>query len=735
MEWSSSGDRPGGDVMKAKNYISKLEVAARPGAAIALRVAFTALLFSGWTLGEPTYPPFGPVPEIGAVEAGGPDEPSYTPPAQNEVGPDPTAIPPLGLIPPAPMPNPDDNGPLPRLPSGPGKSITYNPDTGEESQGQLAPETPADASGQGGYYAGSDGGAGLGELGPASFAAKTKITALTSSPWRMNVKVAFRRGSSWYVCSGAMRDARTVQTAGHCVHQGSGGAWNDETWVFPAWDGVGDYSDSGDEYRLQKWGGARGSALGSWTGWTASGNFDYDWGIVELDRAVGFLTGWYGWQYGTNCPTTPYHVAAYPAESCPTAGLHNGRDMYYWNGTIDSCPGNQLRINTTAGCMTALYGGESGSNLYYWDGSDGRFVRGIASTSNRSTVGQYVNLLQSWVDYINNTFLPTYGRGPTFDLEALDMNVSPTTLRAGGSGTTTLNHLAANGTNGTKNAQFNMQVRLSPNDLISTGDTNLSNQSINWNFGSIGSVRVNNSGVSIPENTPPGTYWLGVTYDASSDTNSSNNDSSYWDAVQITVTQETNPPSPGTMLFSTNPYALSETQIQMVAASATDPSGGIQYYFDFTSSPTGGPGGGDSGWQSSRTYTDAGLLSNHQYCYRVRARDTYGNVNTYSAIRCALTPNNTDTDGDGVPDTSDNCTLEPNPTQCDADADGFGNHCDADLNNDGRVNGLDLGPFKLAFGTTNAVADLNCDGRVNGLDLGPFKKGFGKPPGPSGPLP
>lgn len=89
-----------------------------------------------------------------------------------------------------------------------------------------------------------------------------------------------------------------------------------------------------------------------------------------------------------------------------------------------------------------------------------------------------------------------------------------------------------------------------------------------------------------------------------------------------------------------------------------------------------------------------------------------------------------DTDGDGIDDVVDNCSQAANPGQIDADGDGFGNLCDADINNDQIVNVLDLGLFKLAFFTTDAVSDFNVDGIVNVIDLGIMKAGFFSAPGP-----
>ncbi len=96
------------------------------------------------------------------------------------------------------------------------------------------------------------------------------------------------------------------------------------------------------------------------------------------------------------------------------------------------------------------------------------------------------------------------------------------------------------------------------------------------------------------------------------------------------------PPTPATMSFSTSPYDISTTALRMVSTLASDPSGGVYYQFDYISSPTGGSGGSDS-TTADRTYTDSGLGPNHQYQYRVRARDAHNQWNTYSSTASAYT--------------------------------------------------------------------------------------------------
>ncbi len=97
-----------------------------------------------------------------------------------------------------------------------------------------------------------------------------------------------------------------------------------------------------------------------------------------------------------------------------------------------------------------------------------------------------------------------------------------------------------------------------------------------------------------------------------------------------------------------------------------------------------------------------------------------------------------DTDGDGVDDTADNCIEVPNGPntypaadpriQRDTDGDGYGNVCDADLNNDNTTNNLDVALLRTAFGTPDPDADFNGDGTVNNLDVTVMRQYFGQPP-------
>ena len=97
-----------------------------------------------------------------------------------------------------------------------------------------------------------------------------------------------------------------------------------------------------------------------------------------------------------------------------------------------------------------------------------------------------------------------------------------------------------------------------------------------------------------------------------------------------------------------------------------------------------------------------------------------------------------DSDGDGISDGIDNCTNVANPDQANFDVgvddhdflpgiQAYGDRCDADLNNDGYVDGDDFGPlFMPCFtgtppaGFDCAAADFNGDGLIDGGDFSDY---------------
>jgi len=89
-----------------------------------------------------------------------------------------------------------------------------------------------------------------------------------------------------------------------------------------------------------------------------------------------------------------------------------------------------------------------------------------------------------------------------------------------------------------------------------------------------------------------------------------------------------------------------------------------------------------------------------------------------------------DSDNDGVTNDIDNCSWTPNADQRDTNADGLGNACDPDLNNDDTVNFGDLNLFKSVFMTADPDADLNGDGTVNFGDFSILQDFWLQPPGP-----
>lgn len=390
--------------------------------------------------------------------------------------------------------------------------------------------------------------------------------SLQGYPFRANVKLLmeFDNGSGgfdYFVCSGTMQDSGVVLTAAHCVYNRDYPAWATRIWIYPGWDGDGATGASYTEFDYWGYAIARNYIAGS--AWVDSGNLDRDVAAIRVNRNesvdggrnVGALTGTFGWAWGGSCGSIQgrtYHNASYPSQGCGTPGLHNGRDMTYWFGGIDSCPDNQMRIDTGSGCYTAMWGGQSGSGVYYIDGSN-RFVHGVASTSNRSSWGEYCKLWEQFtvdLEAFKNT-----QRGSAFDLEALQVRTTgSTSVQAGESFGSQFTASIVNATNNNPASQnYTLRVYLSTNNNISTSDRLLAT----WNYNGVDFAAnqtrtFNIPAPSIPLDQAPGTYYLGVIIDGPGDNNSANDDSDSWDAQRVTVLTPDAPSAPALFFPSNN---------------------------------------------------------------------------------------------------------------------------------------------------------------------------------------
>ena len=104
------------------------------------------------------------------------------------------------------------------------------------------------------------------------------------------------------------------------------------------------------------------------------------------------------------------------------------------------------------------------------------------------------------------------------------------------------------------------------------------------------------------------------------------------DDTVIWSTTDTTAPTPNPLTWAVVPTALSQTQVTMTAATAADPHGPVQYFFQNNTN------GSFSGWINSATWVDTGLTQNTSYSYKMMARDVVRNQTSWSASATVVTP-------------------------------------------------------------------------------------------------
>ncbi len=141
--------------------------------------------------------------------------------------------------------------------------------------------------------------------------------------------------------------------------------------------------------------------------------------------------------------------------------------------------------------------------------------------------------------------------------------------------------------------------------------------------------------------------------------------------------------------------------------------------------------------------TRRGLAQSNAGCVdHIRYDENTNLLSCGSVISGALvvTGNVADTDSDGINDGLDNCTLVSNATQIDSNGDGYGNICDADINNSGLTTATDFNLLRgclnqLGYPTGTATcqaSDMNATGTVTATDFNLLRTRINTAPGPSG---
>lgn len=134
-----------------------------------------------------------------------------------------------------------------------------------------------------------------------------------------------------------------------------------------------------------------------------------------------------------------------------------------------------------------------------------------------------------------------------------------------------------------------------------------------------------------------GTYYLAVDGVGSVNYNDYGSIGQYFISGNIPTAVDLMPPSPNPMGWFLPPTSTGRTSVHMIALSATDSSGFVEYYFSCTSNEASCV---DSGWIKDPDYTLSGLNPNTYYSFTVKARDRVGNETAKTPLITTLTQSN-----------------------------------------------------------------------------------------------
>ena len=185
------------------------------------------------------------------------------------------------------------------------------------------------------------------------------VSSTNSTPWKMIVRVrsTYADGSS-YIGTGAMIGPNDVLTAGHNIWDTSTNSYPIRISVTPAMSGS-----------YQPYGTISAKSWTVSTDYRDTGNFQYDYGVINLSSNIGSSTGYFSYSsaYSNNLTGLIVNTAGYPDD------LYGTRYMYHASDDIDYTVGNLMKYN---GGMDT-YAGMSGSPVWVYTTSGTRVIVGV----------------------------------------------------------------------------------------------------------------------------------------------------------------------------------------------------------------------------------------------------------------------------------------------------------------------------------------------------------------------
>lgn len=183
-------------------------------------------------------------------------------------------------------------------------------------------------------------------------------TARLYYPYRAVGKLFFKKGNQNFICSAAVLRPRLILTAGHCVHQGSGGAGG----FFGNFLFVPAYHNGSAPYQAWNWRWV--TTTSEWSNGGGAVPNKADFAIIELEdrrfgsqtKKIGQVTGWLG--YRTNA-LNPNHTKklGYPGNHDNAQIMHQVDSQHFRNGGQSTVLyGSDMRGGSSGGPWVENFG-------------------------------------------------------------------------------------------------------------------------------------------------------------------------------------------------------------------------------------------------------------------------------------------------------------------------------------------------------------------------------------------